>query len=99
MEKIFKKPYTLESDVAKNYAFLKAHKDELSNATYLDRLPEFIKFYWSGALSGIGWKKFDKDDMLQEAFNEAADKGVIRFEVVDKIEVCDIFSFTPHKIY
>jgi len=91
LEKIFGKPYTLEADVAKNYTFLKAHKDELGDVTYLDRLPEFIKFYWGGVMSGIGWKKFESDDMLQEAFNEAAEKGVIRFEVVDKLEVSNFY--------
>ncbi|KAF8527569.1 hypothetical protein BU17DRAFT_61699 [Hysterangium stoloniferum] len=86
LEKMLGMKYTFEADIAKNLAFLRAHKEQVNDASYIDRLPEFVGYYFEGALSGIGWKGFQGDDMLQDGFNEAAEKGVIRFEVVEKID-------------
>lgn len=78
-------------DLEKNYAYLKANKSKISNPDYMDRLPQTIKSYFDGVVSAAGWKKFETDEMLRDAFNEAAEKGVIRFVIVEKLEVSAIF--------
>lgn len=46
-------------------------------------LGNFTAEYFSGLASYLKYKDFDKDDMLQEAFNEAVSKNEIAFRVVD----------------
>lgn len=49
-------------------------------------VPEWTKNYFDGLLSQLRWQKFDSDDMLQEGFNEAVDKGEIAFRIVDALK-------------
>ncbi|KAF2495274.1 hypothetical protein BU16DRAFT_550109 [Lophium mytilinum] len=41
--------------------------------------------YFNGLLHTLAYQKFEKDDMLQEGFAEAVEKGEIRFRVVEKL--------------
>lgn len=42
--------------------------------------------YFQGFLDKLGYLKFEGDDMMQEAFQDACSKGTIRLEVVDKLQ-------------
>ncbi|KAI1848375.1 hypothetical protein JX265_008844 [Neoarthrinium moseri] len=41
--------------------------------------------YFDGLVSQLQWQKFEEDDLLQEGFNEAIDKGEIVFRIVEKL--------------
>ncbi|ORY60916.1 uncharacterized protein BCR38DRAFT_349199 [Pseudomassariella vexata] len=42
--------------------------------------------YFEGIVSQLQWQKFEDDDMLQEGFHEAVDKGEIAYRIVDKLK-------------
>ncbi|KAK6068089.1 hypothetical protein SCUP234_11302 [Seiridium cupressi] len=42
--------------------------------------------YFEGLVSQMQWQKFENDDLLQEGFNEAVDKGEITLRIVDKLK-------------
>ncbi|KAI2627554.1 hypothetical protein GGR54DRAFT_589476 [Hypoxylon sp. NC1633] len=49
-------------------------------------LGSFTKLYWEGLANQLKYQKFDEDDLLQEGFHEAVDKGEITFRIVDKLK-------------
>jgi hypothetical protein len=90
LTKMFGKPYTIQYDLAATIANLKKHIEELDWNTK-ERIPElapdYTAQYLKAAVEHLESKKFGSDDMLQEAFNEAADKGIVSFELVEKLKV------------
>ncbi|KAK6065019.1 hypothetical protein SCUP515_11418 [Seiridium cupressi] len=42
--------------------------------------------YFEGLVSQMQWQKFENDDLLQEGFNEAVDKGEITLRIVGKLK-------------
>jgi hypothetical protein len=52
---------------------------------YERQLGYFIREYFDGVAYHMESQKFGSDDMLQEGFNEAVEKGVIAFRIVDKL--------------
>jgi hypothetical protein len=42
--------------------------------------------YFEGLVSQLDWQKFEDDDLLQEGFNEAVEKGEIAYRIVDKLK-------------
>jgi hypothetical protein len=46
----------------------------------------FVQLYFKALINELKSQKFDSDDMLQEALNEALDKGEVHFRVVDRIK-------------
>ncbi|KAK9424860.1 putative Glycosyltransferase 2-like domain-containing protein [Seiridium unicorne] len=42
--------------------------------------------YFEGLVSQMQWQKFENDDLLQEGFNEAVDKGEITLRIVDRLK-------------
>lgn len=49
-------------------------------------LGNYTKLYFEGLVSQLDWQKFEDDELLQEGFNEAVDKGEIAMRIVDKLE-------------
>ncbi|KAH8645669.1 hypothetical protein BX600DRAFT_444235 [Xylariales sp. PMI_506] len=41
--------------------------------------------YFDGFLDQLKWQKFEDDELLQEGFQEAVDKGEVVFRIVDKL--------------
>lgn len=52
---------------------------------YERQLGYLIREYFDGVAYHMDSQKFGSDDMLQEGFNEAVEKGVISFRIVDKL--------------
>jgi hypothetical protein len=46
----------------------------------------FVHLYFKALINELKSQKFDSDEMLQEALNEAVDKGEVHFRVVDSIK-------------
>ncbi|KEZ42129.1 Uncharacterized protein SAPIO_CDS6373 [Scedosporium apiospermum] len=69
------------------YAKLKvesqAKDNRLDQKHWEEHIPDWTFRYFKGFLGSIKWQHFDTDDMLQEGFNEAVDKGEIAFRIVD----------------
>jgi hypothetical protein len=90
---MFNKDYVAEYDVLKTLQTIKAAT--FANAysadhwyhDHLARVPWIIAQYFMDVAEGLEYREFGKDDMLQEAFVEATDKGIVRFELVDKLPV------------
>jgi hypothetical protein len=49
------------------------------------QLGYMMQQYYEGLLWTLQCAKFETDDMLQEGFEEAVDKGIIRFRIVEKL--------------
>ena len=52
---------------------------------YEQRLGFLVRDYFEGLAYTLDYQKFGSDDMLQEGLNDAVDKGVIGFRIVDKL--------------
>ncbi|KIH93437.1 hypothetical protein SPBR_04339 [Sporothrix brasiliensis 5110] len=52
---------------------------------YERQLGYFMREYFDGVAYQLESQKFGSDDMLQEGFNEAVDKGIVAFRIVDKL--------------
>ena len=63
----------------------KRKKNELDKE-WESRLGYYIYSYFESVESTMRYKEFEDDDMMQEGFNEAVDKGEIAFRIVDKLE-------------
>lgn len=72
---------TLDGNLEQNYKKLKAEKTDFNDA-YLGTVT--VNYFKSFA-DNLTYLKFDGDDMMQEGFQEACDKGIIKLEVVDKL--------------
>lgn len=64
------------------YCKLKPVKDGSDFDQYIG---QFVRLYFEGLVDELKTQKFDNDDMLKEALNEAADKGEVHFRVIDSI--------------
>ncbi|KAK2746325.1 hypothetical protein FQN57_003207 [Myotisia sp. PD_48] len=49
-------------------------------------LGSYVLKYFEGAVYQLKYQKFNEDDMLQEGFNEAVEKGEIAVRIVDELE-------------
>lgn len=66
---------------------LKSNEDGSSGQQdYLERIGEVTKWYFDGLKDYLISSKFDKDDMLQEALQEAISSRVIGLRIVEKLE-------------
>ncbi|KAG5803712.1 hypothetical protein H9Q74_010886 [Fusarium xylarioides] len=80
---ILKKDITLVPNFEETYEKLKKTKEGTDFDQYLGA---FILNYFRGLVSTLKWRKFDSDDMLQEALSEALEKGEVHFRILDKVE-------------
>ncbi|KAG5779279.1 hypothetical protein H9Q73_007067 [Fusarium xylarioides] len=74
---------TLVPNFEETYEKLKKTKEGTDFDQYLGA---FILNYFCGLVSTLKWRKFDSDDMLQEALSEALEKGEVHFRILDKVE-------------
>lgn len=79
LSELLKKEYTFDPSFEANYAKLK----EAKNGDFKENLGYITHSYYEGLIDHLSYKKFGSDDMLQEAFNEAAEEGKVVFRVVD----------------
>jgi len=49
-------------------------------------LGSYTFLYFKGLASQLEWQKFPDDELLQEGFNDVADKGEVVLRIVDKLE-------------
>ncbi|KAF2807625.1 uncharacterized protein BDZ99DRAFT_464554 [Mytilinidion resinicola] len=76
----------LDPNFAAVYATLKAAPGVAKERPDWEKSLGYIMHqYFSGLLHTLEYQKFEKDDMLQEGFAEAVEKGEIRFRVVEKL--------------
>lgn len=61
------------------------NKSSVDADNYERQLGMFVRDYFDGVAYHLDSQKFGSDDMLQEGFNEAVEKGVIAFRIVDKL--------------
>lgn len=73
-----------EDTFAKLLAESKVKKSQLTKE-WEQNLGSWTKLYFSGFLSQLNWQKFEDDELLQEGFNEAVEKGEVTFRIVDKL--------------
>lgn len=81
INELLKKEYTIEPGFEDAYAKLSASKD--ATRDWEKSLGSFMFQYMQGLANSLEYQKFGSDDMLQEAFNEAAESGKIAFRIVD----------------
>ncbi|EPE05230.1 hypothetical protein F503_03835 [Ophiostoma piceae UAMH 11346] len=74
----------LEPNFEANYAVLSAAGVDAYK--YEENLGSFTLEYFEGVAYHLDSQKFGGDDMLQEGFNEAVEKGVIALRVVDSLK-------------
>lgn len=71
----------LDANLEENFKTLKVKRTDFNDSYFgtvtLD--------YFNGFASKLEYLKFKGDDMMQESFQEACEKGVIKVEVVDKL--------------
>lgn len=72
-----------EDTYTKIKAESQAKDNRIDQKHWEEHVPDWTFLYFRGFLSSIKRQDFDKDDMLQEGFNEAVDKGEIAFRIVD----------------
>jgi len=72
---------TLDANLEANYAKLKT-VDGFNDASF----GAATASYFSGFASNLTYLKFKDDDMMQEGFQEACDKSIIKLEVVDALK-------------
>jgi len=91
-KQMFGKDYTFEYDLLHVYkeryakTVEKEHTEESWFRSYGSAfVPNMIGQYFEKAADGLEYKKFGKDEMLQEAFVEATGAGVIAFQLVDTL--------------
>jgi hypothetical protein len=84
---MFQKPdFKLNPRFEENYAKLKENEKSASLEEDWDRrMGEYFRQYFEGAEYQLKYQKFAEDEMLQEGFNEAIEKGEIAIRVVDKL--------------
>ena len=84
-----KDDFKLEPNWDDTFAKLSAEKKRKGNSlddAWESRLGYYTFSYFDGLQWMLDSKKFGDDDMLQEGFNEAVDKGEIAFRIVDKLK-------------
>jgi len=88
LKKLFKEDYKVEADVGAILKKLLAAPDDISwYKDYVnERAAEWTALYFENAVNQLDQKKFGSDDMLQEAFLDATDKRIVRFEIVDSLK-------------
>lgn len=74
----------LEPNFEANYTTLKAAGVDAYK--YEENLGGFALEYFEGVAYHLDNQKFGEDDMLQEGFNEAVEKGVIALRIVDSLK-------------
>ena len=72
---------TLDANLESNYS--KNRSDSYFNDGILGTV---TVAYFKGFASNLEYLKFKGDEMMQEAFQEACEKGIIRLEVVDALK-------------
>ncbi|OAA56119.1 hypothetical protein ISF_07717 [Cordyceps fumosorosea ARSEF 2679] len=82
-----KREYTLEPGFEAAYAKLSG-----TQAEFKENLGQFVFLYFEALAGGLVSQKFDSDDMMQEALNEAVESGKIAFRVVDKAQMKETYS-------
>jgi hypothetical protein len=84
---MFQKPdFKLNPRFEENYAKLKENEKSASlDEDWDSRMGEYFRKYFEGAEYQLKYQKFGEDEMLQEGFNEAIEKGEIAIRVVDKL--------------
>lgn len=82
LKDILHRDITLHPHFEEVYEKLKQTKDGTDFGHYLGA---FILDYFRGLVSTLKWRKFDSDDMLQEALNEAMEKGDVHFRILDTV--------------
>lgn len=77
----------LEPNFETIFATLSAPENasKVDKDNYERQLGFFIREYFDGVAYHMDSQKFGSDEMLQEGFNEAVEKGVIAFRIVDKL--------------
>jgi len=88
LKKMLNKDYKFEYDILASIRKLKEHPDDINwYKQYINqRVPEWTARYFKAAVEKLEKKNFGKDEMLQEAFVESTETGIIRFELVDKLK-------------
>src|SRR5579859_3873128 len=71
----------LDANLEENYKTLKAKNNDFNDSYFGTVTLDYFK----GFASNLDYLKFKGDDMMQEGFQEACEKGVIKVEVVDKL--------------
>jgi len=88
-EKMFGQPITLGYNVKEILDFLKKPENRklcsIGDGELDAAVPRHIGDYFDRAADSMESQNFGKDDMMQEAFIESAEKGIV-FEVVDKLQ-------------
>ena len=84
-----KPEFKLEPNWDETFAKLSAEKKRKGNgldADWESRLGYYVQSYFEGLEWMMRSQKFDEDEMLQEGFNEAVEKGEAAFRIVDKLK-------------
>jgi hypothetical protein len=91
---LFNKEYTFEYDLLAVYkerfekTAAKAASEEAWFRSYGSaHVPNTISEYFTHLANGLEYYKFGSDDMLQEAFVETTESGVIVFKLVPELKV------------
>ncbi|PNP80932.1 hypothetical protein FNYG_05747 [Fusarium nygamai] len=82
LKDILLKDITLHPHFEEVYEKLKQTKEGTDFNQYLGA---FILNYFRGLVSTLKWRKFNSDDILQEALNEAMEKGEVHFRILNTV--------------
>jgi hypothetical protein len=101
---LFNKEYTFEYDLLTVYKerFEKTAAQEYSEEDWFrsygsSHVPNMISEYFTDLADGLEYYKFGSDDLLQEAFVESSESGVIVFKLVPELKVrFMLISFLNH---
>ncbi|KAI1148179.1 hypothetical protein F4825DRAFT_434915 [Nemania diffusa] len=88
-ELLAKPDIKLNPNFEANFAALLAESKVKKNGLNKDWESQFggwIRMYFQGLASGLEWQKFEDDELLQEGFHEAVDKGEVVFRIVDTLK-------------
>lgn len=88
LEKLTGEAYRFEFDAS---SILKAVSTDSNNPRpdWRADLPRFIDRYFEAAVRTLEQHEIETDQLIRREFNEATTKRVVRFELVDKLQVCD----------
>jgi hypothetical protein len=103
--KFFKKDYTFEYDLFSIYkAYYEAtaseealEKERIDEKEWFRRygsgfIPNVLSQHFENLVSELEQNKFGSDDMLQEAFVDATETGVVAFRLVPELKVRTLWS-------
>ncbi|KAF5642022.1 hypothetical protein F52700_3202 [Fusarium sp. NRRL 52700] len=86
LKNIIKKDLTLVPNFKETYKKLKLTKEGTDFDQYIGA---FILNYSRGLVSTLKWRKFDSDDMLQQALSEALENREVQFHILDEAAIED----------